>query len=242
MAKTQLVRADESESELQISIDDLIYKAPDGEADIVSIAMLPDRLKRFRWMRPFFTSLANKGTRAQACRDANITATNVEKHLKEDPDFAYIYRLCEEHGLDKLEAEAMRRATEGVIEQQFYQGKAIWQTDPETGELLKDERGKPIPAGNRKYSDAILMWLLKVKRYEKGGRKVQVTGDGGGPVKVEHGVDPDLINNAVERAVAKRLNNIDQREDFSNILEVDAEDVPNTPGEDPESEGSDSTV
>ena len=64
-----------------------------------------------------------------------------------DPDFADAWERALDIGADALEDEAVRRAVEGVDEPVFYQGEAVGVV--------------------RKYSDTLLIFLLKGRRPEK---------------------------------------------------------------------------
>ena len=92
-----------------------------------------------------------------------IDASGVSRHRllvlrKDDPEFAQLWDEAAEAGLDLLEGEAMRRVLEGIEEPVYYHGKCI---------------GKV-----RRYSDSLLIFLLKNLRPEKYGDKVKVdTGD-----------------------------------------------------------------
>ena len=70
-----------------------------------------------------------------------------------------------EEARELLEAEARRRASIGVDEPVFYKGKVV-------GHI-------------RKYSDNLLMFLLKAHWPEKFRDAVEYSGPSGGPVKVE---------------------------------------------------------
>ena len=67
--------------------------------------------------------------------------------------------------MDRLEAEARRRAIEGIEKPVFYKGKMCYrdEVDPATGE----RRGTGEPLLIRKSSDVLLMFLLKGARPEK---------------------------------------------------------------------------
>lgn len=93
----------------------------------------------------------------EALRDsANVSAsaraTGVERWKwyrlrRADPGFAAEWLDALEIGIDALEDEAMRRALEGGEEPVFYQGKIVGRV--------------------RKYSDTLLMFMLKSSRPER---------------------------------------------------------------------------
>ena len=97
------------------------------------------------------------------CRLMNITTDNVLKARKKDPDFDKKVLNAIDEGYDTLEEEARRRAVDGVVEPVFYKG-----------ELIVSKGG--VPAGIRKYSDQLLIFLLKGYRPKKfnPGAKLQL--------------------------------------------------------------------
>jgi hypothetical protein len=100
--------------------------------------------------------------------------------LKKDPDYAAAFEIARGRGADALEAEAVRRAHEGITKPIFHGGKrAIDVVQNPDGSIKRDETGKPIgiPAAVREYSDTLLIFLLK-------GRNPAVFGD---RLKQEHG-------------------------------------------------------
>ena len=73
---------------------------------------------------------------------------------RDDSGFAADWEEALERGVDALEDEAFRRALEGVEEPVFYRGQQV--------------------ALVRKYSDALLMFLLKARRPERFKDRAQV--------------------------------------------------------------------
>jgi hypothetical protein len=83
--------------------------------------------------------------------------------LKKDPDYAAAFEIAWQRG-DVLEAEAVRRAHEGVTKPIFHGGKrAIDVVQNPDGSIKRDASGKPIgiPAAVREYSDTLLIFMLK---------------------------------------------------------------------------------
>lgn len=85
-----------------------------------------------------------------------------------DRDFAAAWDEAYDAGADMLEQEAQRRAVEGVLEPVMYQGEVVERV--------------------RKYSDTLLIFLLKARRPKRFAdfSEMRVTGQNGGPLKVEH--------------------------------------------------------
>ena len=99
----------------------------------------------------FLTSLAETGNVTAAVATAGTSRTRVYELRKADPGFAARWEEAEEIAVDALEAEARRRAIEGVQEPLVSAGK-----------LVRDDDGQPIAV--RRYSDNVLLALLKAHR------------------------------------------------------------------------------
>jgi len=88
----------------------------------------------------------------------------------EDPEFAAAWDAAVDEAADRLEQEAWRRAVDG------------WE-EPVFGSL-----GGGVGSGEvgrvRKFSNALLIFLLKGNRPDKFAERHQVGGKGGGPVVV----------------------------------------------------------
>lgn len=107
---------------------------------------LPERARR-PWMAGFIVALGERGIVADACRAAGIGRSQAYQWRQDDPLFAMEWDDAHQHAMDTLEAEAVRRAVEGVAEPVFYKGEKI--------ETVQ------------KYSDVLLMFLLNGGRSEK---------------------------------------------------------------------------
>ena len=101
------------------------------------------------------------------CRLLGIDPSNITRARKKDKDFDIGVRGAIEQGYDLIEEEARRRAVDGVVEPIFYQG-----------EQVMDAYGNP--SGVRKYSDRLLVELLKAYKPKKfnPGVKLNIGGDG----------------------------------------------------------------
>jgi hypothetical protein len=82
---------------------------------------------------------------------AGTSRTRVYEFRKADPTFASAWEEASESAVDRLEDEARRRAVDGVPEPLVSAGK-----------LVRDGDGQPISV--RRYSDNLLMALLKARR------------------------------------------------------------------------------
>jgi hypothetical protein len=84
-----------------------------------------------------------------------VTRREVNTLLETKPDFALAFQEAMDEAADLLEAEAWRRALEGVAEPIVKAGKPV--VDPSTGQAITV----------RRYSDALLMLLLRGSKPRK---------------------------------------------------------------------------
>jgi hypothetical protein len=108
------------------------------------------RLTRERQER-FLKALADTGIVSAAVEIAGTSRTRVYELRKRDPAFAASWEEAEERAADALEAEAWRRAVDGVQEPLVSGGR-----------IVRDDDGQPIAI--RRYSDALMIALLKARR------------------------------------------------------------------------------
>ena len=120
---------------------------------------------RHLWTDAFLAHLAETGILSDAAAAANVDRSNVWRRRQDDAEFAQAVEQALDMAADKLEAEARRRALEGV-EEPVYQG----------GQLV----------GTRTvYSDSLLALLLKGRRKKVFAERIEQTGADGGPVKTQ---------------------------------------------------------
>lgn len=103
----------------------------------------------------FLARYAELGTIQAA---ADVTEINRATHytwLADDPDYAQAFDAAGEIAVERLEQEARRRAVDGVDEPVFYKGDQV--------------------ASVRKYSDTLLIFLLKAARPERYRERFDVT-------------------------------------------------------------------
>jgi hypothetical protein len=105
---------------------------------------------------------------------ARIAKTSRSQHydwMDADESYPAAFALAHEEGCELLEFEARRRAMEGTEEPVIHQGVAMW--DPKrdkSGNFVKDKDGKIVyerPLTVRRFSDTLLIFLLKAARPEK---------------------------------------------------------------------------
>ncbi|QII84185.1 terminase [Bordetella hinzii] len=105
----------------------------------------------------FLRALRDGQTFSRALAQAGIASrATINAWREKDADFAAAFNEAMEHAADLLEAEARRRAVDGVDEPHFY----------------KDE----VVGHVRKYSDTLLLALLKATRPEKFKERVEHSG------------------------------------------------------------------
>jgi hypothetical protein len=111
------------------------------------------RLTRERQER-FLKALAETGIVSAAVEIAGTSRTRVYELRKRDAGFTAGWEEAEERAADALEAEAWRRAVVGIQEPLVSSGKVV-----------RDDDGQPIAI--RRYSDTLMLALLKARRPEK---------------------------------------------------------------------------
>lgn len=139
-----------------------------GQAD----KLTTEKREKRSWEDAFIDALQKSGNVSEACRKAKVSR-QVTYELKNDPtaaDFAERWESALEAATDSLELEARRRAATGVLEPVYYQGQKVGSV--------------------RRYSDTLLIFLLKAHRPEKFRDNVDVT-SGGQPLKIKVGLSDD---------------------------------------------------
>lgn len=107
-----------------------------------------------------------------AIQKAGVKRSTAYHHRVSDDAFRDAWDDAYEHGTDAVYvAEAARRAVQGVVKPVFYKGKPI-----------TDANGKMIEV--REYSDRLLEFILTARRPREFGRKIEMTGANGEPIKI----------------------------------------------------------
>lgn len=110
----------------------------------------------------FLAAFAEVGTIGRAAEASGVDRGTHYRWLEADNDYAKAFSDAAEAAADKLEAEARRRAHDGLLRMKFHQGEPI--IDPRTKE----------PYFELEYSDTLLIFLLKGARPEKFRDNVKV--------------------------------------------------------------------
>jgi hypothetical protein len=105
----------------------------------------------------FLFVLASTANVFRACQIAKLARATAYRWKAADREFASAWEMSEAMGVDVLEAEAIRRAIEGVRRKKFYKGVPI--IDPESGEQYFEHE----------YSDNLLIFMLKARRPDRYG-------------------------------------------------------------------------
>jgi hypothetical protein len=124
--------------------------------------------------RAFLDALAIAGVVTSACESAGVARKTAYHWRDVDPAFAEEWDEALATATDRLEAEAHRRAVLGNEEPVFHRGQLVFKRDPDTGEVLRDSNGDPIPMTVSKRSDRLLEVMLSAKKVEYSRKTVDV--------------------------------------------------------------------
>ena len=129
---------------------------------------------RSSWKPLFLDTLRGTGNVRLAASNADVARQVAYRARDSSATFRAEWDEALEEARELLEAEARRRASIGVDEPVFYKGKVVGHV--------------------RKYSDNLLMFLLKAHWPDKFRENVsidqRVSGRDGGPVKTQHVFQP----------------------------------------------------
>lgn len=133
----------------------------------------------------FLKALSDTGNVSAAARAAKASRSRAYQLKAADPDFAAEWTDALESAIDALDAEARRRALDGVEIPHFHQGR--------------------VAGTVRKYSDSLLMFLLRAHRPDRYRERPAGGSD------ADANLDDDLA--AVHEALAARLARLDAEPD-----------------------------
>lgn len=111
------------------------------------------------WKPEFIASLSETGNITLAARVAGISRQAAYNAKESDESFASAWAEAEDVAADLLEEEARKRAVDGTPEPVYYKGQMV--------------------GAVRRYSDNLLMFLLKSRRPEKFRDRSEVKHSGG---------------------------------------------------------------
>src|ERR1041385_7945785 len=147
--------------------------------------------------RAFLAAFAVHGVITTAAEAIDHDRDIHYRWLDEDPTYEERFEAAKEAFADQLEAEARRRAVEGVKDYVVSAGRLVYVDDPENP-------GTPIPLVRQVYSDTLLLAMLKAHRPDKYKDRAshEITGKDGGPVELDVVFDLDLADGGEEEPAA----------------------------------------
>lgn len=113
----------------------------------------------------FIVALAETGNVTVAAQALGIGRRTIYDHTREDKEFAGRMDEAVQEAADRLEGEARRRAMEGIDEPVYQSGKLVGRV--------------------RKYSDTLLIFLLKGARPDKYRERFSGELHAGGELKIQ---------------------------------------------------------
>jgi YD repeat-containing protein len=154
--------------------------------------MARPRRPRDDWRAPFLEAFARTLTVTDACKEVGISRPAAYDERRKNPDFAAAWAQVEEATTEWLEREALRRAAEGWVERGTY-----------------DENGNLVGEFVRKFSDTLLIFMLKARRPETYRENVFVQQSGtiqhNHEVSVLDGQQPVEVDAGQRRQAARAL-------------------------------------
>jgi hypothetical protein len=142
------------------------------------------------WAPRFLERLAQTANIHAACLAAGVGRQTVYDRRNADADFARAMAEALEDACDLLEAEARRRAHDGVDEPVIYKGEPMGAWVDQGGAVVgKDTPGaRLVPLTVKRHSDALLLALLKAHRPQlyRDNVRHEHTGAGGQAIRHEH--------------------------------------------------------
>jgi hypothetical protein len=117
-----------------------------GRRPELGLGIEVESMKRI-WQKAFLAALEETGSVTEAAKAVGMGRCNVYQYKRSDPAFAALWEQALDVAADVLEDEARRRAYEGVEEDVYHKGEKVGVV--------------------KKYSDTLLMFLLKGIRPQK---------------------------------------------------------------------------
>lgn len=120
--------------------------------------------QRRNWKPLWLKAFAQSGMVVEACKAAKVARSTVYDARQTDEAFATAWDDIEAATTDAMEREAFRRGVEGVEEPVFHKGEEV--------------------AAVRRYSDTLLIFMLKARKPEKYRETTrhELTGKNGAPL------------------------------------------------------------
>lgn len=129
------------------------------------------------WRPTFLLALSELAVVQQACDAASINRRTAYRARKGDPGFAAAWDEAMEAGVDAAEAEAWRRAVDGVEEPVVHAGRVVKVRDAQSHKL--------VPLTVRRYSDVLLITILKGRRKAVYSERTEVVSTAREPTAID---------------------------------------------------------
>jgi hypothetical protein len=148
------------------------------------LSKAPRKTSRKAWRKGFLAALSETGNVTAACLAADIDRKNAYRRRDTDREFAAQWAEALEQATDALEAEARRRAIDGIEEPVIHQGELATRWVDRNGRpcTARAKGSRLVPLTVNRRSDTLLIFLLKGNRPEKFKERSEVTGKGGAPL------------------------------------------------------------
>ena len=144
----------------------------------------------------FLEALARRGTVKAACEEVGITRYEAKKERAADPIFDRLWSEAIEEIADLLESEAMRRAVTGYETRTVVRRREKKETRKDDGEVsgaVSGETEGEVEQVSQRFSEGLLILLLKANRPDKfGGRATMTDANFGNEIAADR--DPPLID------------------------------------------------
>jgi len=134
------------------------------------------------WPERFLAALADDANVRAACRTAGISRKSAYQRRGQDPAFAAAWQDALADACDDLEREAVRRARDGTDEPVLYQGEPVGEWVNRAGRVVPEGTAgaRWVPLTLKRYSDVLLIFLLKAHRPELYRESLKLLGGGQG--------------------------------------------------------------
>lgn len=152
-----------------------------------------DRITR---QAAFLDAYAACGNISAACKALGISR-QTEHMWRKLPEYRKLFMDAHEAAADALEAEARRRAVDGVSKLVLYKGEPVKVKNPKTGEETY--------LTTKEFSDVLLIFLLKGVRPEKYRERYEHSGPQGGPIQNDVKLDLSKIPSELLRSFRDAL-------------------------------------
>lgn len=122
------------------------------------------------WQSIAIKAMASGATVTEAAALAGKDRATIYRHLESNEQFKKDFDDATEQGTDVLEAEATRRAVNGVDEPVIYQGQVTFIGIDKDGNSCDPSAPiavKHVPLTIRKPSDTLMIFMLKARRPNK---------------------------------------------------------------------------